>query len=712
MKRSLMNVVLSFSLVAGLLVGCSNASQSVSSEAEIDLTGSPWNDTCIQGNLPEEKPSEKDDFYASVDYDWLEEKQDEVYELAPVYAMASTTKSISEVIVEMINDESNTSKNMDLVRLMYNQALDTDTLDKQGNSTIQPYLDLIDKADSLDALNEVFASKDFPFTPFHSEGITTTHMDGVNIVSISDNLLMIDSLNSYGEYRTEGFDPEDADTYPTTLKNYVQNVQNALLAMGMSDDDISDEIVKLLKWEYQYGKECSYSTEYSDLEYGEIGSISSYLTLDELQEKMGSYPIKKILEKEGRDQSVSYQTADEKWLSAFASIYTEDNLDIIKEVAKLKVIMEAIPYIIPENSLSKQFAVSFEDSGYDTEEEYEQSQADLKAEEAKSRAYTAISQVNTLGYAISDIYVSDYVGDEAKERLTTLSKDLVEVYHKEIEENEWLEEETKEAIYKKLDKMRFNILEPECGYFDYEGVSLKTTEEGGTLFDNYLILKQYVMDQENKWIGQTAMSVSAWITYSPTVQNAFYDPESNSVNIVPGILNENIFTADMSDEEMYGRIGAIIGHELSHAFDYLGSQYDEYGACNDWFAGNDKEEFLEKQQKLADYYNSITLFNNIKADGDKTLTENGADLTGFKAIVALAKNKDLDLDEVYKAYAQLWEVVMDTSYAQLIVDIDSHSQNYLRANVNVQMTDEFYELYDVDQGDTMYLASEDRITIW
>jgi len=199
---------------------------------------------------------------------------------------------------------------------------------------------------------------------------------------------------------------------------------------------------------------------------------------------------------------------------------------------------------------------------------------------------------------------------------------------------------------------------------------------------------------------------------SPTTVNCCYDQLTNSINIMPGFVTSAVYTDEMSDEELFATMGVVIGHEISHGFDFCGSQFDGYGRGRSIFTADDADTFVKKTQRLADYYSSIQISDGVYVDGENLKVETAADLSGLQASLACAKKiEGFDAKEYFHSFAKLWTRIFSRG-STLAISFDSHPLNYLRTNVNVQMFDDMYETYGVREGDNMYLVPEERIVMW
>ena len=169
----------------------------------------------------------------------------------------------------------------------------------------------------------------------------------------------------------------------------------------------------------------------------------------------------------------------------------------------------------------------------------------------------------------------------------------------------------------------------------------------------------------------------------------------------------------MSREELLGGLGCIIGHEISHAFDATGSGFDGAGRLEEWWKDDDREAFKARTDKLTEYYNAITAFEGYNVSGESIRDEATADLAGMKVVLRLAqKDEGFDYDTFFRQYAGVWKQISTYEREVYRLTRGEYPLNYLRVNDVLQQFDEFYDTYDVKEGDGMYLAPEDRVSIW
>ena len=203
--------------------------------------------------------------------------------------------------------------------------------------------------------------------------------------------------------------------------------------------------------------------------------------------------------------------------------------------------------------------------------------------------------------------------------------------------------------------------------------------------------------------------------------NAFYDPSSNQLFILPGFLGSELFPAN--DPAIRYATMTVFGHEMTHGFDNKGATYDATGRKVDWWTADDKAKFLEKQQQMIDRYNELEQYPGVQADGKKTLGENIADLGGFNLVYQLL-NEKLQADgltdealryqqrQFFMSYANLWRTYVDAERLQDQLETDVHSANHNRVNGIVRLSDDWYTLFGVEPGDKLYVKPANRVKIW
>ena len=663
--------------------------------AEVKASGSPWTATLIAGNLSPEKPDAKDDLNQYSNYDYYKiNKNTENY----VSFLDAGDSEFQQNILQLLHDPEIDDPELDLLKQFWKLAVQTAEEEESGVEEVRTFLDCVDAVTTLEEFNDLLSDPEFPFCPFLSCNLGAYGLDGNNLISINPNYVFVDDYEGSEIYANHG----NLLTDSTLIMGYLEIIR-AYLAFG---EDWSKCSAVMYKLESQYGAYGPYSAQFNDAAYGSSAELMNQYTLDELEKLCSNFPITGILKKDGRDVSETFLMTSPEWLSELDNIWIEENLETLKDIAKTQIMLECLPYITSETKLNDDEFNEYLDSGKLPEK---------KTVDSEKFAYTAANDLNTMAQILAYLDAAYILGNEVQEELTQITEELLESYQQMIQKTDWLSDGAKTKLLEKLEKMNLNILYPENGYFSYTDLELMPAEEGGTLIENYLLLKQYRINQENAMLLQTADSSEAWFSEEGgcTQVNAFYDPLANSINILPALVNSQTYDPDGDEEYNLAVIGSIIGHEIGHAFDYDGSQYNAKGIPEVCFNEKDIEKYLELNQKLVDYLETILVTAQVKLDGSRLKLETAADINGLEAVLGIAAGiEDFEYDRFFENFAKLFASIAPQEIALYMIEVDTHAPGYIRTNVSAQMQDIFYDTFEITDGDGMYLAPEERILFW
>ena len=327
-----------------------------------------------------------------------------------------------------------------------------------------------------------------------------------------------------------------------------------------------------------------------------------------------------------------------------------------------------------------------------------------------------VSVVNgTMGEVVGKVYVKKHFPPEAKERMETLVQNLLKAYEASINELDWMSDDTKKEALDKLSKFT-----PKIGYpnkwkeYDFE---IKEDD----LFGNMQRSQLYEYNRELSKLGQP-IDREEW-GMTPQTVNAYYNPTLNEIVFPAAILQPPFFDLNADDAVNYGAIGAVIGHEIGHGFDDMGSTFDGDGAMRNWWTDTDKEEFKKRTGALVEQYNQFEVLPGLNINGEFTLGENIGDLGGL-SIALKAYKMSLNGVEapvmdgftgeqrVFIGYAQAWRSKARDEAVRVQINTDPHSPADFRVNGVVRNVPEFYSAFNVKEGDSLYLAPENRVKIW
>ncbi|MFO0201847.1 MAG: M13 family metallopeptidase, partial [Alphaproteobacteria bacterium] len=335
----------------------------------------------------------------------------------------------------------------------------------------------------------------------------------------------------------------------------------------------------------------------------------------------------------------------------------------------------------------------------------------------RERWKRAVQAVNgALGEAIGSIYVQRHFPPEAKQQMTDLVENMRTAYGQRIDQLQWMSAETKVAAREKLATFRPKIGYPDR-WRDYSALDVRANDAFGnakrqSIFDwNHDLARLSRPTDKDEWF------------MTPQTVNAYYNPVFNEIVFPAAILQAPFFDPNADPAVNYGAIGGVIGHEMGHGFDDQGAKSDAQGVLRDWWNAEDVRRFEEVTSRLAAQYEQFTPLPGLNLNGRLTLGENIGDNGGlqvaYHAYTLSRGGADAPvLDGVtgdqrfFLGWAQVWRTLMRDEAMRNQVINGPHSPGIYRANGPVRNMDTWYAAFNVQPGDALYLAPEDRVTIW
>jgi predicted metalloendopeptidase len=393
------------------------------------------------------------------------------------------------------------------------------------------------------------------------------------------------------------------------------------------------------------------------------------------------------------------------YLTAFAALWASEDLEDWKRWARWRLIHSRA-------SLLTDAVVA---------EDFEFYGRTLSGTEAiRERWKRGVSVVeNLMGDALGKLYVERYFPPDAKARMDELVANLREAYRVSINQLEWMTPETRQRALAKLDKFTPKIGYP-AKWRDYSTLVIERDD----LYGNYRRGAVVSSEREIAKLGGP-VDRDEWFMTPQTV-NAYYNPGMNEIVFPAAILQPPFFDADADDAANYGGIGAVIGHEIGHGFDDQGAKYDGDGNLVDWWTDDDRTEFGARTKKLIEQYDEFVpraLADGHHVNGAFTVGENIGDLGGL-SIALLAYQLSLDgkpapaidgltgVQRVFFGWAQVWRTKSRDAEAIRRLAVDPHSPPEFRCNGVIRNMDAFYEAFEVDESDALYLDPQRRVRIW
>ncbi|MEG0638779.1 MAG: M13 family metallopeptidase [Clostridia bacterium] len=309
---------------------------------------------------------------------------------------------------------------------------------------------------------------------------------------------------------------------------------------------------------------------------------------------------------------------------------------------------------------------------------------------------------------IGVFYCTNYYDDQTTAAIAKMVEDIKLAYIKRFSDNTWMETQTKLKAIEKVQNIVVSIGYPK----NAPAPEIVSVEDGATFFTNLCSINRFTLQNSVKQCQDPSLARTIWLMPPDTV-NAFYNPEANSINILAGILAWPVFDINRSYAANLGGIGAIVAHEIGHAFDANGANYDAYGNKSDWWTKQDKEKFMEIQEQFVTYFNRFEVVQGVVQDSKITMTENMADVAGIYCIFDIIGDDAVAQREAMENMATIWaQMGTEKAISSTGRLMDEHSANQVRVNGCIALMDCFYELYDVKEGDPMYIAPEERLKLW
>lgn len=323
---------------------------------------------------------------------------------------------------------------------------------------------------------------------------------------------------------------------------------------------------------------------------------------------------------------------------------------------------------------------------------------------------------NMLGDPLAQLYVKKYFNEDAKKRVLDLVNNLQKAFETRMNNLDWMSDTTKQKAKEKLYTITKKIGYPDK-WRDFSNVSI----DRGKYFENIAALRQndfnFQLTKLNKPVDK-----SEWGATPPTV-TAYYNPFYNEIVFPAGILQYPYFDFEADDAINYGGIGMVIGHELTHAFDDQGAQFDKDGNVKNWWTKGDLTRFKAKTQQVIDLYSSFTVLDTVHVKGALTVGENTADNGGVAIAYDAFKLTKQGQDTVkidgytpdqrfFLSVARIWRVKTRDAFLRNYVATNAHSPAMWRVNGPTMNFAPFYAAFNVQPGEKNYKAEAERIKIW
>ena len=336
--------------------------------------------------------------------------------------------------------------------------------------------------------------------------------------------------------------------------------------------------------------------------------------------------------------------------------------------------------------------------------------------QANKRALRTVNR--SVGEALGKLYVDEMFPPDAKEKAENMISNIIESYKARIMAIDWMGESTKIKAIEKLDKLTVKIGYPNK-WKNYSSLDVKARN---TFYDNMIAVRAWGLKKNLDDINEL-VDLTEW-GMPPQTVNASFNPFNNEILFPAAILQPPFYDYLADDAVNYGGIGAVIGHEISHAFDDSGSRFDANGNLVNWWSETDLTNFTERGNALVQQYDAIEVLDSVFVNGKFTLGENIGDLGGVLAAYdglqrlykEIGRPEDIDgltaEQRFFMSWATVWRTKQREESLRNQVKTDPHTPGRWRATEPLKNVDAFYEAFNIKEGDAMYVAPENRVRIW
>lgn len=661
-------------------------------QAPKDTTGgSPWLDSNIEGNVREGmETSPKDDFYLWANYDWL--LQTQIPEGSKTAGSGLESEG-REHAMRAISGEELEGHDARQAQLFYRAAANTAARDAAGARPAQATVDAIQALATIDDVSAFLLDVE------RSAGVSSP-VRVLNVADPADESRYVTRIDvspaTFGSSMgTIGMDATTVSPEDDLYKARLACASAVLTRCGLTADEA--------KAAFENRVELERCLIQDSAETDAQGDADSRLKLSELDGLAGAFPLRELVEARGYGAAREFLVADEAELRAFFALYTQNNVELVRDYLLCGYALEASSWL--DGQAFQAWQRDYAALGY-----YDH----LSNAQATSDELAFDLTCHALPTPVGRAFVEAYDLGHAKRFVEDLCHEAIESHKELVNASEWLTDASKQRLAEKLDALTVMAVYPEA-WEDYSGLDL----EG---LDYYEVRRATWWHDVARNAALTNGVVDERLWSDPTLIGAVarYMGEQNAFRVGAGAVYGDVERYESGEitygELIGGPVGYCVFHEIGHAIDSedMGIDKDGNGIDGSLLEPADQKELDRRVQKARDYYDSIIAFSGQNVVGEVCVNEGLNEMCAHRARLAHAAKQDgFDYRGFYVRRAEMVRGLRTPDFElQCILGGDTHPSAYLDANGAMQMCDEFYETYDVQEGDGMYLAPEDRIVLW
>lgn len=618
----------------------------------------------------------KDDYYNYINKDILTKHKlkDNEYTWSIFSSMQEKVdKRRDTIISNLISNKTNSNLN-----ILYSSIMNTSIRDKEGLTPLKKYINKIDNSTNIEEyINNAIEIEN----TLNIDIFTNIHIDN-DYKNTSKNIIYLYPITMDFGANADYYINPDYMSYKALIKQYGIKLLKEYGYDKKKSREISNNITNM------YIDISNNSKLSKDLE--DISSYYNIITKEELQNIYTNLNINNYLNSKNIKET-KFSIIDINNYKTINKYLTNNNLSLLKEYTKLKILENYSPYL-SENYSNIIYELNNKLSGINKSK-------DTKEDIANKIIYN---------YFTNDIdkqYKAKYLTKEEYKYIENMIKEIINYYYNDIDNLDWLSNKTKEKAKTKLKNIKINIgMQDNNNYSKYYNL-----KENNSLTENIISIGNTINNYEISKLNSNKIEVEI----PETTVNAYYNPKDNSINFPTASLT--LFDINNNYYENLGTIGMIIAHEITHAFDSNGSKFDEKGNISNWWTNKDLNNYKKIQKKVINYYNKYEVINGIHINGRRTVNENIADLGAISCISNIASSKHAtnnELKKMYTSLAKMWVTISTPEYESMLLLQDTHSPNKYRVNAPLSSTELFYKTYNINILNKMYIPKKDRVKVW
>ena len=608
-----------------------------------------------------------------------------------------SSKNVAAIIEEAAKSSPPAGSNARKIADLYNAYMDEAGIEARGMKPLEPHLAEIaaihTRHDLAVALGKTLrADVDL----LNNAVFSTANLFGLWVApGFGDSDHYIPYLLQGGlEMPSRDYYIDESQHMKDVRVKYVTHVAAMLRLAGL--DDVESRAARVVTLEHDIAQ-----THISLADIEDIAKANNLWTRADFTAKAPGLDWDAYFEAAGLSQQQQFMVWTPTALTGESALVASAPIDTWKDWLTLHLI-EAQAGVLPKAVAQEQFAF------FGTVMSGVQQQ--------RPRWRLGVGVVNAwLGDAVGQIYAQKYFSPEAKTQAQAMVANLIAAYHKRLDALTWLAPSTRAEAQAKLDTLYVGIGYPET-WKDYSAYEVRPDDAFGNSWRASLWEYRRELARIGKPVDRHEWSMT------PQTVNAVNLPLQNALNFPAAILQPPFFDPDAPAVVNYGAIGSVIGHEISHTFDAEGSAFDSKGRVRNWWKPEDHAHFEEQAEKLEKQYDAYEPFPGVHVNGKQTIDENIADLggvaaayDGYRASLHGAESPTQDGftgdQQFFIAYAQNWGSKAREASLRRQVVTDGHSPGQYRADI-VRNSDAWYKAFDVQPGEKLYLAPDDRVRIW